>query len=155
MLYRTYQPADFTQLYAVEESCFQPPFRFSRSYMRKITQSDRCATWIAEEDAKLIGFAVVCWARASDAPGAYIQTVEVAGEHRGHGVGSELLRRVEDSAYAAGASGIRLHVDVENLSAIRLYERHGYERQGREENYYARNRAAFVYSKPLKRQSIS
>ena len=149
MFFRLYQPGDFAQLYAVEEPCFQPPCRFSRAYMRKIIQSPRSATWIAEEESRLIGFAIVSWGRESEPHGAYIQTVEVAKEHRGEGVGRELLRRIEDSARAAGARAIWLHVDVENLSAIRLYERHGYERQGREEHYYARNRAAFSYTKSL------
>jgi len=149
MLYRLYHPGDFAQLYAVEESCFEPHFRFSRAYMRKIIQSDRSATWIAEEDSQLTGFAIVCWGADSEAPGAYIQTVEVLKQHRGQGVGRELLSRVEDSARAAGAGILWLHVDADNLSAIRLYERHGYAWQSREEHYYARNRAAFVYTKML------
>jgi len=50
MLYRLYQPADFAQLYAVEEICFQPPFRFSRALMRKLIANSSSATWIAEEN---------------------------------------------------------------------------------------------------------
>jgi ribosomal-protein-alanine N-acetyltransferase len=149
MLYRLYEPGDFAQLYAVEESCFEPPFRFSRAYMRQIIRSHRSATWIAEEGTQLAGFAVVEWELRADEMTAYIETVEVAQGFRGQGVGAELMRRVEGSARAAGARTIWLHVDAENGSAIRLYERHGYERQGREEHYYARNRAAFTYSKAL------
>ena len=33
MLYRPYQPGDFVQLYAVEELCFDPPFRFDQQYI--------------------------------------------------------------------------------------------------------------------------
>ncbi len=80
---------------------------------------------------------------------AYIQTLEVHPAFRGRGIGAELLCRAEGSARAAGALSIELHVDVENAAAIRLYESHGYTRRGREENYYARHRAAFIYAKPL------
>ena len=149
MLYRLYQPADFAQLYAVEELCFEPPFRFSRAYMRQIIRSDRSATWIAEKDTQLIGFAIVAWASDSEASAAYIETIEVTPASRGQGIGAELLARVESSARAAGAHSIALHVDVENAAAIRLYESRGYERQGREEHYYARHRAAFNYTKTL------
>lgn len=149
MTYRLYEPGDFAQLYAVEEACFEPPFRFSRAYMRQIIRSHRSATWIAEQGTQLAGFAVVEWELSADEMTAYIETVEVAQRFRGQGVGGELMRRAEDSARAAGARTIWLHVDAENLSAIRLYERHGYERQGREEHYYARNRAAFTYAKAL------
>ncbi len=80
---------------------------------------------------------------------AYIQTIEVHPAFRSRGIGAELLGRAEDSARTAGALSIWLHVDVENATAIRLYESRGYTRQGREENYYARHRAAFIYAKPL------
>ncbi|MGB8029340.1 MAG: N-acetyltransferase [Terracidiphilus sp.] len=151
MLYRLYQPGDFAQLYAVEELCFDPPFRFSRAYMRQLVDSTNSATWIAEEEEKIAGFAIVQWkkGRKSGAQFAYIETVEVSPNHRGQGVGSELMRLTEDSARTAGAAAIWLHVDVENFAAIRLYESRGYARQGREEHFYARHRAAFVYAKPL------
>jgi [ribosomal protein S18]-alanine N-acetyltransferase len=147
VLYRLYQPGDFATLYAVEELCFQPPFRFRRAYMRRLVESRNSATWIAEENAHLIGFAIVEWELSEDA--AYIQTVEVTPDRRGRGIGSELLRLVEDSARAAGAPSIWLHVDQENSAAIRLYESRGYILQGREEHYYARNRSALIYSRIL------
>jgi len=149
MLYRLYRPGDFAALYAVEVLCFSPPFRFSRSYMRQIVESPGAATWIAEEDAVLIGFSVVEWSTAPGETAAYIQTIEVDPAWRGRGIGAELLRRAEDSSITAGAQNIGLHVDVENTSAIGLYQSRGYTRQGREEHYYARQRAAFVYTKPL------
>jgi len=149
MHYRLYHPADFPALYAVEELCFAPPFRFSRSYMRQIVKSPDSATWIAENDTKLIGFSIVEWSAGQSESAAYIQTVEVHPAFRGRGIGAELLSRAENSARAAGARSICLHVDVENAAAIRLYESRGYTRQGREEHYYARHRAALIYAKPL------
>jgi ribosomal protein S18 acetylase RimI-like enzyme len=149
MLYRLFQPSDFAPLYAIEELCFEPPFRFSRALMRQLTQSSRNATWIAEENGVMAGFAIVDLDPADGAPVAYIQTLEVTPVRRGQGIGAELLHRIESSAREAGAQSILLHVDTENVSAIRLYEAHGYTRQGREENFYARHRAALVYRKTL------
>ena len=80
---------------------------------------------------------------------AYIQTLEVSPERRRGGIARELLTRLEGSARKAGAITIWLHVDTENSPAIHLYQAHGYEQQGREEHYYARHRAAYVYSRPL------
>ena len=149
MLYRLFQPADFDQLYEIEEVCFQPPLRFSRAFMRKLTSSPRHATWIAEEEGRLAGFAMIDLKASTDPSAAYIQTLEVRPALRKQGVGSDLLRRLETSAAEAGARSISLHVDTENKGAIRLYEAHNYMRQGREEHYYARRRAALVYAKPL------
>lgn len=149
MLYRLCQPADFAALYAVEELCFAPAFRFSRAYMRRLIDSPNSAAWIAEENAELIGFSIVEWSEQESVPAAYMQTIEVHPAHHGRGIGAELLSRAEASARAAGARSIGLHVDVENAAAIHLYESRGYTRQGREEHYYARHRAAWVYAKPL------
>jgi len=149
MLYRRFQPSDLAQLYAIEEACFQPPFRFSRDYMHELVLSTTTATWIAEENGRMAGFAIVDLDPAAGKAVAYIQTIEVAPEWRGQGIGHALLYRMESSAREANARTVWLHVDVENSAAIRLYESHGYIRQRRAENYYARNRAAFVYAKPL------
>jgi len=149
MLYRPYHPDDFTQLYAVEEICFQPPFRFSRTYMRQVFASPAAATWMAEENRTIAGFAIVEWLTESDETTAYIQTIEVLPEFRRKGVAVELMRRLEDSAGKADAKLIWLHVDAENTAAQRLYEAHGYTQKGREENYYPRSRAALIYAKQL------
>jgi ribosomal-protein-alanine N-acetyltransferase len=149
MRYRLYRHTDFPQLYAIEELCFQPPLRFPRSYMRSVIENPDSDTWMAEEADQIAGFAIVEWAGLSEDRYGYIQTLEVAPDHRRRGIARELLTRVEESARAAGALTIWLHVDTENAAAIQLYEAHGYEQQGREEHYYARHRAAYVYSKVL------
>jgi ribosomal protein S18 acetylase RimI-like enzyme len=122
--------------------------------MRQLIESDNSATWIAEDGAEskteLIGFSIVEWPAEQGELTAYIQTIEVHPAFRGRGIGAELLVRAEESALVAGAHIIALQVDVENAAAIHLYESRGFARQGREEHYYARHRAAFIYAKPLK-----
>jgi ribosomal protein S18 acetylase RimI-like enzyme len=147
VLYRTYTPQDFDQLYALEERCFESPFRFSRRTMRLLISLSNGSTWIAEDDGQMAGFAIVEWNQEPDRVVAYIQTIEVAAEQRGFGVGRELLLRIEGSALHSGASMIWLHVETENTAAIRLYEAQGYRCDGRQENYYPLGRAAFIYQK--------
>jgi ribosomal-protein-alanine N-acetyltransferase len=153
MLYRPYKPADFRALYAVEELCFVPPLRFSRAYMRSLVSSSNAATWIAEENKELIGFAIVEWTTLPKGTVAYIQTIEVHPASRRRGIAAELLHRAEDSARAVGATAIWLHVDVENAAAIQLYRSRGYAQRGREEHYYARHRPAFIYAKAIDSRS--
>jgi ribosomal protein S18 acetylase RimI-like enzyme len=149
VLFRAYTEQDFAELYAIEELCFPPPFRFGRRQMRQLVQSGNAATWIAEQDGRMCGFAIAEWTAQAGQIAAYIQTIEVAPDWRGQGVGGELLGRIEASARAAGAKPIWLHVDAENAAAIRLYEANGYRIEGREENYYPRGRAALICSKAL------
>jgi [ribosomal protein S18]-alanine N-acetyltransferase len=147
--FRLYHPDDFAQLYAIEELCFEVPFRFSRRYMRELIARSDGATWITEEDGRMAGFAVVGFNREGGTTVAYIETIEVGPTHRRQGLGAELLKLIEDSALAAAATVIWLHVDAQNDSAIRLYRAQGYERHGRKENYYARGRAAEIFAKFL------
>jgi len=149
VLYRLYMPEDFAGLYAIEEACFQPPFRFGRRYMRQLVNSSNAATWIAEDEGRMAGFAIVEWTEEPGRPMAYIQTLEVAPDERGQGIASELLHRLEGSARAVGAEAIELHADAQNAGAIRLYQTQGFLLQGREENYYALDRAALIFSKPM------
>src|SRR5579863_2410992 len=137
MNYRLYEPDDFDDLYAIEEVCFQSPERFTRRYMRQLITSQETETWIAEENGHMAAFAIVEFVRQVAPTVAYISTIEVLPALRGQGIGAELLRRLEGSANAERATGIWLHVDVENATAIRLYERLGYHKNSRANHYYA------------------
>jgi ribosomal-protein-alanine N-acetyltransferase len=155
VLYRPYSPQDFDLLYALEELCFEPAERFSRRYMRQLISRANAATWIADEDGRLIGFAIVERANQRSGVTAYIQTIEVASEARGRGIGRELLGRIEGSARLAGAALIWLHVEATNAGAIRLYESQGYRCEGRKEDYYPLGRAALIYGKLLENEVVN
>ena len=150
MHYRLYQPPDFPQLYAIEELCFQPPLRFPRAYMRRVIDNSASATWIAEDEhGAMAGFAIVEWSSGADGGNAYIATIEVSPVFRGRGIGRGLLECVEHTARTAGSDVLWLHVDTENATAIVLYEKNGYVFFGKEEHFYAPERGALIYRKPL------
>lgn len=149
MRYRRYVAEDFAALYAIEEICFQPPIRFDIKYMSRLVHSPETATWIAEQDVRMAGFAIVEWTDERNGREGYIQTIEVMPSARGRGVGGELLRRIEASAHAANCKIIWLHVDADNIGAIHLYTTSGYVYEGRAGNYYARGRAALIYCRTL------
>jgi ribosomal protein S18 acetylase RimI-like enzyme len=149
MDYRLYKPDDFAAIYAVEEVCFHPPFRFGRRYLQWLVNASNSTTWIAEEAETLAGFGVMEWTPSIRGLSAYIQTIEVLPAHRGKGAGRELLTRLESSAHDAGAITLWLHVDASNATAIGLYESRGFLRVGEEKNYYAAGRDALIYRKEL------
>lgn len=60
-----------------------------------------------------------------------VKNVYVAASARRAGLGSRLVRTVEDAARAAGANRIELWTDTRFLDAHRMYERLGYRRTGR------------------------
>jgi [ribosomal protein S18]-alanine N-acetyltransferase len=149
MLFRRYSADDFQALYAIEERCFEPRFRFGRGYMQHLIRNPEAITWIAEEDGVMAGFAIVAWGKGVNTDGGYLQTIEVLPAFRGRGIGEKLIGLAEVSAWSWNADILSLHVDAENEAAIGLYEKCGYRRRGRRENYYARGRSALLYEKRL------
>ena len=59
----------------------------------------------------------------------------VVASHRGHGVGAALLRSTLEAAWATGITRVELMVLVENVRAVALYRRHGFETEGRCRRY--------------------
>ncbi len=147
--YRLYHPADFEQLYAIEEACFDSTLRFDRCYMKQLTERASSATWTAEIDGRLAGFVIVEWTRMLRGIVAYIQTIEVDPVFRRRGIARELLRRAEESAREARATYIWLHVDESNAAAIALYQSRGYEHHGHHEHYYENGHNAEIYARAL------
>jgi ribosomal protein S18 acetylase RimI-like enzyme len=89
---------------------------------------------IALEDGFPVGAA---WYRvfpASEPGYGYIDdrtpelAIAVVPSKRGHGIGDALLRALLEKARQAGYPSLSLSVDSHNAGAIRLYERHGFER---------------------------
>ncbi len=54
--------------------------------------------------------------------------IAVVPSKRGHGIGDALLRALLDKGRQAGYGSLSLSVDSQNAGAIRLYERHGFDR---------------------------
>ena len=57
----------------------------------------------------------------------YIHTIAVDPPQQGTGVGSWLLRRIDEVARASGLSGLSLETAEMAVANIRLYRRHGFE----------------------------
>jgi ribosomal protein S18 acetylase RimI-like enzyme len=75
----------------------------------------------------------------------YISNVAVYPEQRGKGIGGALLQRAEEEARAAGAVEVVLDVETDNHGARRLYERSGYQVQGRTAEVRLAGRAFSFY----------
>ena len=59
----------------------------------------------------------------------------LSATHRGRGVGSALIAATLDTAFSRGLTRIELVVRVDNIAAINLYRRHGFELEGRLRRY--------------------
>jgi ribosomal protein S18 acetylase RimI-like enzyme len=78
-----------------------------------------------------------------------IYSMAVAPSARGLGLGDRLLQRLESIARARGLAEMRLEVRQDNVVAMALYERRGYQRFGKRCAYYEDGADAWRMSKSL------
>lgn len=105
--------------------------------------------WVAECQGRICGTVAIT---PTDAPGvARLQKLYVSNAARGRGVGEALCRLVERTATEQmNANMLMLYTDSRFLSAHRLYERLGYQRQpGLVHRADASKSIEYVYTKTL------
>ena len=82
----------------------------------------------ADDPARLIGFCRIALHEDTGHALGEVKHVGVRREHRGRGLGRELVRWGVDEARRRGAADVLLSVEGENEGALRLYESLGFER---------------------------
>jgi ribosomal-protein-alanine N-acetyltransferase len=87
---------------------------------------------VAEDEGRLVGYAGLFAAGHQ----ADVQTVAVAADQRGRGLGAQLLRDLLAEAERRDAGEVLLEVRADNEPAQRLYRRLGFERIGVRRGYY-------------------
>ncbi|MFP5384371.1 MAG: GNAT family N-acetyltransferase [Gammaproteobacteria bacterium] len=137
---------DIDELLALEESCFTTD-RLSRRNFRWMIRQANAMLLVAETPPGLAGYILVLFRRQSRS--ARIYSVAVQPAWRGKGVAEQLLAAAELAAAAVGCDGIHLEVRPENTAAIRLYEKHGYQRFGILPAFYEDGVDALRLRKPL------
>ncbi len=75
---------------------------------------------------------------------ADLHRVVVAPDHRGAGVGAQLVRAGLTAVRGLGARAVILEVDYDNEVAIRLYQRIGFEQLSARQNYYGPGQHALI-----------
>lgn len=106
-----------------------PPLEQSTTYVRENIRRGHVQLVAVAEDT------VVGWCDVVPIPRESTRHVGVLGlgvlkAHRGQGIGPALLRAAIEKARTAGLTRIALDVREDNTTAIALYERAGFQREG-------------------------
>jgi ribosomal-protein-alanine N-acetyltransferase len=129
--------------------CFEKPFRFTRSAMRRFAEVKKAQVIVAEERGELVGFVILHLEEDAEGRTGYIITLDVEPAQRRKGIAGILMRDVERQARMDGCAALVLHVYAGNEVAIRFYDRAGFLRSHRAEDFYGAGLDAWVYHKLL------
>jgi ribosomal-protein-alanine N-acetyltransferase len=126
--------ADLTDIEAIERRAYPTPW--SRSMFASELAKPTSICLGAVERERLVGYAIN--SRYVDA--WHVMNVAVDPDYQGRGIATRLFERLFELTAKDGRRGYTLEVRVSNESAIRLYERLGFERRGTRRGYYTDNR---------------
>ena len=99
--------------------------------------------FVAVDDGRVVGWCDVNPKTHESLRHSGVLGMGVAASHRGQGLGSALLRATLEAASARGITRVELVVRADNVAAITLYERHGFELEGRLRDYMIVDGAAY------------
>jgi ribosomal protein S18 acetylase RimI-like enzyme len=125
----------------------EPWLTLKRDYaaaLRTIRESSK-EVYVAVEEQWLAGFLVLTMAGAFV---GYIQSVLVAPEWRGRGIGTELIQFAEGRIFRE-VPNVFICVSSFNPSALRLYERLGYGLVGELKDYIVASHSELLLRKTI------
>ena len=131
---RGYEARDFAAIHKLDQACFVPGISYSKWTLQHFLDLDSADCLIAEEGKELAGFILA----ESHPPLAHIITLDIAATHRRKGVGSALLREIEEHFAYQGVQSVLLETAVDNESAVAFWQRHGYRIEATMKQYYLR-----------------
>ena len=144
---RPARASDIDRLVAIENRVFEHD-RISRRSFRQLIERETAETMVAEIDGVVVGYCMVLFRQGSGV--ARLYSIASDPEAGRVGIGRALLEAAEAAAYKEMRLLLRLEVREENTRAIELYQRNGYRRIGREEDYYEDGAAAIRMEKLLR-----
>ncbi|MBT1018158.1 ribosomal protein S18-alanine N-acetyltransferase [Canibacter sp. lx-72] len=124
--------ADCEAIFALEQELFGTD-AWSQNLVRGELTAPHRTYWVLETAAhEIVGYAGLL-ALGSEAD---LQTIAVAAQYQGCGLGQLLLDKIVASALAAGAKQLFLEVRADNPPAIKLYQKNGFEQIAIRPKYY-------------------
>ncbi len=120
------------QALPVERALFGDEPWTAYTFWSELGQLDSRFYLVALDGDDLAGYAGLCHYPDE----AWVQTLAVAPEAQHQGLGTRLLRALLTEAERRRSPRVSLEVRADNASALRLYERHGFVRNGVRRGYY-------------------
>lgn len=130
---RPARASDLEALLAIEEEVFTGD-RLSRRSIRHHIDNPSASLLVAELDDRIVGYALLFHPRGRRV--ARLYSLAVSAKFAARGLGRKLLLGVEQRARERGLPMLSLEVREDNLPALKLYQRSGFDAVAKLVNYY-------------------
>ena len=127
---RNMQVADALAVSEIEQEIFSRPWSY-QVFVDSLNLGNTIFL-VAEEEGRILGYIGMYLAMDE----GEITNVAVMKQERQRGIGGMLLKEIKKEAERRAIARIVLEVRVSNASAIRLYEREGFQNCGVRKNFY-------------------
>ncbi len=127
--------ADFEEIYPLfqqlhPKKLLEKPKVFG--FFRRMLSSGNNKAWVALENRKIAGYIDVAFGspHTQFEFNALVETTVVDKDHRGRGIGTQLLKRCEEEMKNRGYGIIEMDSAFEREEAHQFYEENGYKKRG-------------------------
>jgi ribosomal-protein-alanine acetyltransferase len=136
------------ELYDIEKQCFKDE-AFSKQQISYLLEDYNAVSLVARVDKEIAGFIIGRVDLIRNLHVGHIMTIDVASKYRRKGVGQKLLLETEAIFKTKGAKECRLEVREDNVAALGVYVKLGYEKISLLEHYYGEAHGLYLRKAPL------
>lgn len=144
---RNFQATDLQRVVRIERESFRSPW--PEILFRRRSEMDPDGFSVASCESKVVGYVIGRIEIKKGLELGHLMNLAVDEKYRRQGIGSLLLKEIEDYFKREGARGIWLETREGNRAAEDFYSKHGYEQIDIQEGYYSDGTDALIMCKGL------
>jgi len=131
------------KLYEIEEQCFDQEAFTKRQIAYLLTDYNTIAL-VAKVNSELAGFIIAQIEIDENTMFGHIITINVPPNFRRRGVATKMIKEIEGILKQKGIGECHLEVREDNTAAIKLYQKRGYQKISKLENYYGNKHGLYL-----------
>jgi ribosomal-protein-alanine N-acetyltransferase len=123
------------KLYEIETQCFDRE-AFTKQQIASLLRDYNSVSLVAKINGEIMGFIIGTIYIERNSLTGHILTIDISPVHRRKGTAQKLLQETEKIFKEKGVKTCRLEVREDNIAALRLYQKFGYKKVAKLNNYY-------------------
>jgi len=143
VIFRPADENDFEEILKLEEDSFNLYDRLDRETLIELFLDFREGFHMITNDNVIIGYSVFL---IEDGAG-YIESIAIKNNYRRRGLGLLALKYMIKCIIKMNINDINLHVRTDNPAAMSLYEKEGFVKIDKVDNFYKDGEPAYFYSR--------